>query len=280
MAISIVTNVSSLNAQRNLGRTQQGLSKSLSRLSSGMRINSAADDAAGLAISEKLKSQVRSMHQAERNANDAVSLLQTAEGSMSEVSGMLARMRELSVQAGNDTVGSAERGFLQNELADLRSEVDRIAEVTEFNGTKLIDGTASSVTFQVGIQNTTNDRISVSIDDMHSTALGTGAATRLAGLDISTITGAQTALDVLDAAITDVSAGRAQIGAVQNRMQVTIANLATARENLSAANSRVRDVDVASESAELTRKNILMQAGVSVLAQANQSPSIALSLLG
>jgi len=280
MAISIVTNVSSLNAQRNLGSTQEALSKSLSRLSSGMRINSAADDAAGLAISEKLKSQIRSMSQAERNANDAVSLLQTAEGSMSEVSGMLSRMRELSVQAGNDTVGAAERGFLQNELADLRSEVNRIAEVTEFNGTKLIDGTASSLTFQVGIQNTTNDRMSVSINDMHASALGTGAATRLSGVDISTISGAQTALDVLDSAITDVSAGRASIGAVQNRMQVTIANLATARENLSAANSRVRDVDVASESAELTRKNILMQAGVSVLAQANQSPSIALSLLG
>jgi flagellin len=279
MAISIVTNISSLNAQRNLGRTQEMMGKSLSRLSSGRRINSASDDAAGLAISEKLKSQIRSMNQAERNANDGVSLLQTAEGSMGEISGMLIRMRELAVQAGNDTVGSSERSFLQNELADLRSEVDRIAEVAEFNGTKLIDGTASSITFQVGIQNTSNDRLVVGISDMHATALGAGT-TGVDGLDISTITGAQTALDVLDAAITDVSAGRAEIGAVQNRLQVTIANLATARENLSAANSRVRDVDVASESAELTRKNILMQAGVSVLAQANQSPSVALSLLG
>jgi len=280
MAISIVTNPASLNAQRNLNKTQGTMGRSLARLSSGLRINGASDDAAGLAISEKLKSQTRSIAQAERNANDAVSMLQTAEGAMNETSGLLIRMRELSVQSANDTVGSTERSFIQSELSDLRDEVNRIAEVTEFNGTKLIDGTASSVTFQVGIQNTTNDRISVSVNDMHATALGTGATTRLSGLDISTITGAQTALDVLDAAITDVSAGRAEIGAVQNRLQVTIANLGTARENLSAANSRIRDVDVASESAELTKNNILMQAGVSVLAQANQQPSLALSLLG
>ena len=279
MAISIVTNPASLNAQRNLNKTQGTMGRSLARLSSGLRINGASDDAAGLAISEKLKSQTRSIAQAERNANDAVSMLQTAEGAMNETSGLLIRMRELSVQSANDTVGSTERSFIQSELSDLRDEVNRIAEVTEFNGTKLIDGTASSVTFQVGIQNTSNDRISVAINDMHATALGAGT-TDLDGLDISTITGAQTALDVLDAAITDVSAGRAEIGAVQNRLQVTIANLGTARENLSAANSRIRDVDVASESAELTKNNILMQAGVSVLAQANQQPSLALSLLG
>ena len=279
MAISIVTNPASLNAQRNLNKTQGTMGRSLARLSSGLRINGASDDAAGLAISEKLKSQTRSIAQAERNANDAVSMLQTAEGAMNETSGLLIRMRELSVQSANDTVGSTERSFIQSELSDLRDEVNRIAEVTEFNGTKLIDGSASSVTFQVGIQNTTNDRISVGINDMHATALGAGT-TDLDGLDISTITGAQTALDVLDAAITDVSAGRAEIGAVQNRLQVTIANLGTARENLSAANSRIRDVDVASESAELTKNNILMQAGVSVLAQANQQPSLALSLLG
>jgi len=279
MAISIVTNVNSLNAQRNLGRTQGSMSKSLSRLSSGLRINSAADDAAGLAISEKLQSQVRSLGQAERNANDAVSLLQTAEGAMSEVSGMLTRMRELAVQSGNDTVGVAERTFLQNELSDLRAEVDRLAAVTEFNGTKLIDGTASSLTFQIGIQNTAQDRLTVAVNDMHSSGLGSGAGSQLSDVNISTITGSQNALDIIDGAITDVSAGRAEIGALQNRLQVTIANLSTARENLSAANSRIRDVDVAAESAELTKKNILMQAGVSVLAQANQAPSIALSLL-
>jgi flagellin len=245
-----------------------------------LRINQAADDAAGLAISEKLKSQVRSMAQAQRNANDGVSLLQVAEGSMSEVSGMLTRMRELAVQAGNDTVGSSERQFIQNEIGDLRSEVNRIAEVTEFNGTSLIDGSATSLTFQVGVHNTTNDRLIVSIADMHASQIGSGAGFQLADVDASTITGAQAALGILDSAINDVSAGRAQIGAYENRMQITIQNLATARENLSAANSRIRDVDVAAESAELTKQNILMQAGVSVLAQANQAPSIALSLLG
>ena len=280
MAISIVTNPASLNAQRNLNKTQGMVGSSLARLSSGLRINSAADDAAGLAISEKLMSQVRSLGQAERNANDSVSLLQTAEGAMSETSGLIIRMRELAVQAGNDTVGSTERQFLQNELSELRSEVDRLASVTEFNGRKLVDGTASSVTFQVGINNTTNDRITVSINDMHANALGTSTALSLGTVNINTITGAQNALSVLDDAITDVSAGRAEIGAVQNRLSSTIQNLATARENLSAANSRIRDVDVASESARLTKNSILMQAGVSVLAQANQQPAMALSLLG
>ncbi len=280
MAISIVTNPASLNAQRNLNKTQGMVGSSLARLSSGMRINSASDDAAGLAISEKLMSQVRSLGQAERNANDAVSLLQTAEGSMAESSGLLIRMRELAVQSGNDTVGSTERQFLQNELADLRSEVDRIAEVTEFNGQKLVNGSASSVTFQVGINNSINDRITVGINDMHASQLGSGAGSQLSDVNIGTITGAQNALSVLDDAITDVSAGRAEIGAVQNRLASTIQNLATARENLSAANSRIRDVDVASESAQLTKNSILMQAGVSVLAQANQQPAMALSLLG
>jgi flagellin len=245
-----------------------------------MRINQASDDAAGLAISEKLTSQVRSLAQAQRNANDAVSLLQTGEGAMNETSGLLIRMRELSVQAANDTVGVTERTFLNNELVELRKEVDRIAEVTEFNGTKLIDGTATSVTFQVGINNSADDRITVGINDMHSTALGTGAGSQLSDVNISTITGAQTALSILDDAITDVSAGRAEIGAIQNRMYASIQSLATAQENLAAANSRIRDADIAQESANLTKNSILMQAGVSVLAQANQQPALALSLLG
>ncbi len=274
MAISVATNVGSLNAQRNLNRTQDGLSRNLSRLSSGLRINQASDDAAGLAISEKLKGQIRSLAQAQRNANDAVSLLQTAEGAMNETSGLVIRMRELAVQSANDTVGATERAFLNNELGELRKEVDRIAEVTEFNGTKLINGAATSLTFQVGINNSTNDRISVGINDMHATALGFGA------VDISTITGAQTALGTLDGSITSISAGRAEIGAVQNRMSASIQSLATAQENLAAANSRIRDADIAQESANLTKNSILMQAGVSVLAQANQQPALALSLLG
>jgi flagellin len=280
MPISIVTNVGSLNAQRNLNRTQTSQARNLARLSSGLRINQASDDAAGLAISEKLSSQVRSLSQAQRNANDAVSLLQTAEGAMNETSGLLIRMRELSVQSANDTVGSTERQFLQNELSDLRDEVNRIAEVTEFNGTKLIDGSATGLTFQVGINNSTNDRITVDINDMHAAALGTSTAASLGAVNITTITGAQNALSVLDDAITDVSAGRAELGAVQNRMSVSIQNLATAGENLAAANSRIRDADIAQESAALTKNSILMQAGISVLAQANQQPALALSLLG
>ena len=250
----------------------------MQRLSSGLRINSGADDAAGLAISEKLKSQIRSAGQAQRNANDAVSLLQTGEGAMNEISAMLIRMRELAVQSSTDTVGSVERGFLQQELGQLRNEVDRIAEVTEFNGISLLDGSATSLDFQVGVNNSTNDRITAAIADMHATALG--GATALSAVNLDTKAGAQSALAVLDEAITDVSSARAGIGALQNRLQTTIANLATARENLTAANSRIRDVDVASESANMTKSNILMQAGVSVLAQANQQPSVALSLLG
>ena len=282
MALTVMTNVASLNAQKNLARNQMSLDRSLGRLSSGLRINKAADDAAGLAISEKLKSQIRSMAQAERNANDGVSLLQTAEGAMSELSDLLTRMRELAVQSANDTLGSIERGFLNDEVVQLQQEVDRIAEVTEFNGITLLDGNVSALNFQVGIGDTSNDAILIGIQDMHVSAIGlqtSGSTTSLGSIDISTLEGAKAALNVIDQAVKDTAAGRAEIGAVQNRLQVTMSNLSTARENLSAANSRIRDVDVAAETSSLTRANILMQAGVSVLAQANQAPSLALSLL-
>lgn len=284
MAITINTNVAAINAQRNLSKTQGGLNTSLQRLSSGLRINSGADDAAGLAISEKLKAQVRSLAQAERNAQDGISLLQTMEGAMGEVSGILTRMRELAIQAANDTVGSSERGFIDSELSELRDEIDRIASVTEFNGLKLMDGsTSGGITFQVGINNSSSDRLSFGAAsgelDLTASSLG-GASASLVDVDLSTISGAQDALAVIDEAIGTISERRATVGAYQNRLNVTIANLATARENLSAANSRIRDVDVAQETADLTRSQILMQAGVSVLAQANQVPSLALSLLG
>ncbi|MCB9623966.1 MAG: flagellin FliC [Sandaracinus sp.] len=278
---SVLTNVPSLNAQHNLKRTQTEQAKSMGRLSSGMRINRAGDDAAGLAISENLKAQIRSLGQAERNANDGISLLQTAEGSMNEISGILTRMRELAMQSSTDTVGDSERAFVQQEFSALVEEIDRIANVTEFNGTALLDGTATGLDFQVGIRDTANDRITVGIADMRSTALGTsggGAAIGTAGVDSKA--NAQAALDVIDQAINDVSAGRAGIGAAENRLQVTIASIDVSRENLSAANSRIRDTDVAEESAAMTRASILMQAGVSVLAQANQTPQMALNLLG
>lgn len=278
MALSIFSNVPSLNAQRNLSATQSALSSNLGRLSSGLRINSAGDDAAGLAISEKLRAQIRSLGQAERNANDDVSLLQTAEGAMNEISGMMGRMRELAVQSLNATVGSTERGFLNQEFVALRSEIDRIAGVTAFNGTALIDGTASALRFQIGSGATANDYLTVALADMRSSALG-GAATFVSTQAIDTVANAGTALAVVDAAITDVSTARATVGSLENRLQVTVANLSSSRENLSAANSRIRDVDVAEETAAMTRHNILMQAGVSVLAQANQMPSLALQLL-
>jgi len=281
MAIGVITNVASLNAQRNLNRTQQSLNTSLMRLSSGLRINMAADDAAGLAISEKLRAQIRGLGQAERNANDGISLVQTAEGAMSELTGILIRQRELSVEAANDTVGSVERSFIQEEIVQLREEINRIAEVAEFNGTKLLDGTVTNITFQVGINDTTNDRIAINIADVHASNLGDSTVTNgVMGIDVGTITGARSALNVLDEAITDMSQARSELGATQNRLQITIANLATARENLSAAKSRIRDADVAHETSNLTRANILMQAGISVLAQANQAPALALSLLG
>lgn len=283
MTITINTNIASLNAQRNLGKTQTLLHGNLGRLSTGLRINTAADDAAGLAISENLKAQIRSLAQAQRNALDGVSLLQTAEGALNEVSGILTRMRELATQAANGTLGTAERGFLDQEFQALSNEIDRIAEVTEFNGTQLLDGTASAgMDFQVGINSTSNDSFTVSIADMHANQIGatsTGADT-IDDVAVTAISSAQAALAVIDQAISDISSERADLGAFQNRINVTIANLGTARENLSAANSRIRDVDVASETAALTRNTILMQAGVSVLAQANQIPAVALSLLG
>ncbi len=279
MAISINTNVASMNAQRSLGQTQGALSGNLGRLSTGLRINTAADDAAGLAISEKLRAQIRSLSQAERNANDGVSLLQTAEGAMNEVSGIMARMRELAVQASNGTLGDTERGFLNDEFEALAAEIDRIADVTEFNGTQLLDGSASGLTFQVGIGATSSDTLSVNVADMHADQLGSGSGEMISDLDISSVSGAQSALGAIDDAISDISSNRASLGAVQNRLNVTIANLGSARENLAAANSRIRDVDVAAETANMTRNNILMQAGVAVLAQANQMPSLALSLL-
>ncbi len=272
MALSINTNVSSLNAQRNLSKSGKALSTSFQRLSSGLRINRAGDDAAGLAISEDMKAQIRSMSQAERNANDGISLLQTAEGGLSEVGGILGRMRELAVQSASETIDDTQRGYVDAEFQALSAEIDRIGAVTEYNGTALLDGSAD-VDLQVGINNTADDRINVTIAAMDTTGLAINAN------DVTSSANAQTAIDALDAAIETVSGQRADIGAIENRLQITTSNLASARENLSASNSRIRDVDVANETAQLTRNNILQQAGVSVLAQANQSPSLALSLL-
>lgn len=279
MSISVLTNTSSLNAQRNLASTQMSLSASIGRLSSGMRINSAGDDAAGLGISENLKSNIRSLSQAQRNTNDGVSMSQVAEGAMDDMQGIVSRMRELSVQSANSTLGTNERGYIQTEFTQLRNEINRISAVTNFNGQKLVDGSASAgLTFQVGIKNTANDRISMSITKLTTSTLGS-TSLHIASATLSTVTGAQNAIAVFDKAITQLSTARAKVGAVQNRMTVTISNLASTQEHLSAANSRIRDVDVASETAAMTKSQILSQAGLAVLSQANQLPQSALSLL-
>jgi len=222
---------------------------------------------------------VRSMGQAQRNANDGISLLQTAEGALNENSGILIRMRELGMQSANGTLGTGERAALQTEFSQLTSEIGRIANVTQFNGRNLLDGSNATFTFQVGINTTAGqDTIDASMQNMRSNAYGAGA-TDLTGLDVSTSSGATAALTALDTAINDTSTARANLGATQNRLQVTVTNLQSASENLSAANSRIRDVDVAEESAAMTRNNVLSQAGLAVLSQANQLPSMALSLL-
>jgi flagellin len=276
MALRINTNPVSLRAQQNLSKAQGSLAGNVERLSSGLRINRAGDDAAGSSISSKLSADTRGLQQASRNTNDAVSVIQTAEGAMNEVNGLLTRMRELAVQSANGgTMTSTERGYIDQEFQLLESEINRIVNVTEFNGQKLIDGTMSGgVDFQVGMNNTTADRISLSVADSDSTALGLNDDV------LTSQTGAQQAIDALDSAIQSVATSRGTLGTTQNRLTVTLTNLSNMHENLSAANSRIKDVDVADESADMTRNQILQQAGVAVLAQANSLPQSALSLIG
>lgn len=277
MGLRISTNVASINARKNLRGTQHNLERSLSRLSSGFRINQAADDAAGLAISEQLKAQVRGLRQAKRNSNDGISLVQTAEGGLNEVSNILVRLRELAIQSASDTIGDTERKFLDVEYQQLKSEVQRITETTAFNNTDLLNGTGGVIDIQVGTHNDPfKDRISFNASAANSSleALGVFAES------VSTKAAAQNSIARVDDAIVSVNAIRANFGALQNRLQSTVNNISVFDENLSAANSRIRDTDVAEETAELTRNNILMQAGMSVLKQANSSQEMALGLIG
>ncbi len=276
MGLRINTNVSSLAAQRSLGVNKFNTDNNLRKLASGERITRASDDAAGLAISEKLKGHIRGMRQAKRNADDGISLIQTAEGGLSEISSIIVRLRELAVQAASDTVGDTERGFSDIEFQQLKDEINRISKGLEFNGRKLLDGTGGVVDVQVGIHNDPfQDRITYDSTTTDSTL----ESLALMGETISHKEGAQLSLAKLDQALTRVSGVRANLGALQNRLQSTVNNLAIADENLSAANSRIRDVDVAAETAELAKNNILNQASVSVLAQANNAPQFALKLL-
>ncbi|MEE2959498.1 MAG: flagellin [Myxococcota bacterium] len=275
MTVSLVTNIASLRAQKNLRKTTDSLGQSIERLSSGLRINKAGDDPARSSIASQLGAHMLGMKQAQRNANDADSVVQVADGAMSELTGIITRMRELSVQASNDgTMDSTERGYLNQEFQLLESELDRIVQVTEFNGTKLINGALSAGTsFQVGFRNTANDRISMTITSSTSTQLG------LNDDSLSAATAAQKAITALDTALESINTKRGTLGATQNRLTVTISNLGSLYENQGASLSRLQDADIAEESASFTRKQILTQAGTAVLAQANALPQTALALL-
>jgi flagellin len=274
MGLRVNTNIASINAQRNVARATTSLARNYQRLSTGLRISTAADDAAGLAISERLRSQIRSLSQASRNANDGISLVQVGEGALNEVSNILVRLRELAIQSANGSSSNQDRNTIKEEFTSLVGEINRIAQSTEFNGVKLLDGSSSTVTFQVGINTIAGiDSLNVSLEAALSTSLG------LSTVDVGSGGNTSFAIVQIDNAVNAVSGLRGKFGSLQNRLQSTIANLGVAAESLSAAESRIRDVDVAYETAELTRNNILQQASISILSQANAQPQTALKLL-
>lgn len=273
MGLRVNTNVASMNAQRNLFNSSEGLARNYSRLSSGLRIAVAADDAAGLGISERMRSDIRSYAVASRNAQDGISLVQTAEGSLNEVSDILGRMRELSMQSANGTLSDDDRTVLDGEFQQLVEEIDRIALTTSFNGVDLLNGENTGIAIQVGIDGGTSDVITLTPTDVSTSVL------MIAG-SISSIDLATGMLSSIDNAIDEVNGARGALGAQQNRLDSTLRSLANVRENTSAAESRIRDVDVALETADLTRNSILQQASTAILSQANQQPQLALSLLG
>ncbi len=276
MGLRINTNIASINAQRHLANTTTRLHLSMERLSSGLRINRAGDDAAGLAISESLKSDIRALQQASRNAADGISMVQTGEGALDEVSSILVRLRELAEQAATETLGSSERAYLDQEFQDMLAEITRISDSTEFNGTVLLDGSANTLDIQVGIGTTSTSQVSLDLgDDLDAAGLGLTAST-IGGTDS---TNALAAITAVEAATTTVSAKRAEFGAVQNRLDTAIRSIGMTVENLSAANSRIRDVDIAAETSNMTANQILQQAGVSILGQANLTPQMAIMLL-
>ncbi|MEC8025973.1 MAG: flagellin [Myxococcota bacterium] len=279
MGISIVSNVSSLNGQRQLSKTQRSLDSSLQRLTSGFRINSAMDDAAGLGVSEQMRAQIRGLSQAARNANDGLSVVQTAESAMGEISGVLIRMRELTVQSASDSISDTERDYLDTEFQELILEINRIAATTKFNGNVLLNGAFAAGTgdldFQVGIESGANFKITVNIDNVSVSGLGFAG-----GEDVKTKATSLSAMNKLDSALKTLSTARSNIGAKGNRLQVAGSAAEIMRENLSAANSRIRDTDVAHETSVLSRTQVLMQAGTAMLAQANQQPQMALALIG
>lgn len=275
MALVIQTNTAAMAAQKNLQTNQKQLAGSFQKLSSGFRVNTAADDAAGLAVSESMKSQIRSFTVAERNAGDAVSMAQTAEGALGDVHDILGRMRELAVQSSNGSLTNNDRGYLNQEFGALKSEVTRIQGSSKFNGVSLLQTAPSTVKFQVGLNNVGSDQIDVTFGGVSLTNVASGGSA-----DVSGQTAALTTLATIDSAIGNVSSYRSKFGAAMNRLDVATSNIQTMRLNISAANSRIRDVDVASETSALARNQVLSQAGASILAQTNQLPQLAFGLIG
>ncbi|NDG85542.1 MAG: flagellin FliC [Proteobacteria bacterium] len=277
MGLRINTNLQAMIAHRNLDANRRAQETSLERLSSGNRINRAGDDAAGLAISERIRASTRSLAQAGRNAQDGISMIQVAEGGTNEISNILVRMRELSIQGASDTIGDKERSFIDKEMQQLRLEIDRIASTTEFNGNKLLNGSGPKFDIQVGLNNNpAQDRLTFDAQEQNISIDALG----LNGISTSSKEASQMNLEKLDSALTKLNENRSALGALQNRLQSTINNIGTYRENLEAARSRIRDTDMAAETSELTKNNILSQAGISVLGQANQNPQQVLKLLG
>jgi flagellin len=276
--LAVNTNVGSLNAQRNLSSTGRAVNKSIERLSSGLKINSASDDAAGIAVAEGLRAQIGGFQQASENANDAVALLATAEGAYNAISDIMVRMRELAVQSSTDTLTDKERAYIDTEYQDLSAEITRISDVTEYNGINLLDGSSGdgsgAMVFQVGTRNTTNDQITITLKDQDATALSLNTT----GVD--NLANSQAAITAIDAAIDTLATDRATLGSTSNELTLAVDNLANTIENLSAARSQIEDADIAAESAEFTKNQVLMQAGVSMLSQANSTPQMGLRLLG
>ena len=275
--MAIMTNSAALNAQRNLMSTGRNMNQSIERLSSGLKINSASDDAAGIAVSTGLDAQTKGFQQAMENANEAIALLQTTEGSYNSVSDILIRMRELAVQSASDTLTNKERAYLDTEFEDLTAEITRISDVAEYNGIKLLDGTAGAsglMTFQVGTRNTANDQITITLGDQDSTALGVEA------LDLTNLANSQAAITTIDTALDSLATDRATLGSKINELTASVDNLSVTIENLSAANSQIKDADIAAESADFTKHQVLMQSGVAMLSQANGTSQMALRLIG
>ena len=276
MGLTVNTNMASVDAVTQLNKSTTKLQTSFERVASGLRINKAADDAAGLGVAENLATVHRSARQAMRNTNDGISIVSTAEGATNEVSSILKRMRELAIQSSSETLGTTERGYIQDEFAELSAEVTRISNVTEFNGVQLANGNATQLSVQVGVNNTTNDRIQLTLGDLRATVLGVHTS----NVGLGTIASARAAIEAFDTALDSVNSNRSKFGAVQNRLMASLRNMEIYTENLQAAESRIRDADYAYETSEMAKNQILQQAGISVLAQAKQVNQGVLSLLG